>query len=69
MPVACMKSLMLAHEGWEFDSLALAKFRFINWFTFEYESQVNYSTRNQLNYQCDFPVRAAWPVIFFLCRV
>ena len=43
MPVACMKSLMLAHEGWEFDSLALAKFRFINWFTFEYENQVNYS--------------------------
>ena len=22
MPVACMKSLMLAHEGWEFDSPA-----------------------------------------------
>ena len=29
MPVACMKSLMLAHEGWEFDSPTARQIPFI----------------------------------------
>ena len=39
MPAACMKSLTLTHEGWEF---GFAKFQFIN--LFNYRGYINPAT-------------------------